>query len=138
MVIESQSSLSLLRVRVPGEPELLELVRLAREKLRPGGILVLETPNPGTLIVLSTFSIDLTHVRPYHPEVLRWLLEDLGFEGVQLQFSSPAEESLHLPPLPMENGSPELEEFNRRLESLNSLLFGFQDYAVIGRVPIGT
>ena len=44
---------------------LLTLIELAFTRLRPGGRLIFETPNPASLIVLgNSYLLDPTHVRP--------------------------------------------------------------------------
>ena len=57
-----------------------ELVSLASEKLAEGGVLILETPNPESLVAGSVnFHRDLTHLRPIHPDTLAFLCESAGF-----------------------------------------------------------
>jgi O-antigen chain-terminating methyltransferase len=65
---------------------------------------------------------------------MKFLFESAGFENLQVKFSSPVESSMRIPPL--SGGAADtqaMEEFNRGIEQLNELLYGFQDYAVIGR-----
>jgi SAM-dependent methyltransferase len=103
------------------------LVMLAGEKLREDGILVLETPNPESLVAGSiNFHRDLTHVRPIHPETLAFLAESAGFATIEIQRLSPVPEDERLP-LPGEEGLDEI------VQQLNELLYGYQDYAVIAR-----
>jgi 2-polyprenyl-3-methyl-5-hydroxy-6-metoxy-1,4-benzoquinol methylase len=115
--------------------QIIELVKLCRRKLRPGGILILETLNPKCLMIFAeSFYMDFSHIKPIHPEAMKFLFESTGFFNVELRFSAPVEPSKRILPLP----NPEvvgttLEGFNRSLEQLNELLYGFQDYAVIGR-----
>jgi 2-polyprenyl-3-methyl-5-hydroxy-6-metoxy-1,4-benzoquinol methylase len=52
---------------------------LAREKLRPGGLLVAETINPHAVYALKTFWVDLTHQHPIFPEVAVVLADIAGF-----------------------------------------------------------
>jgi SAM-dependent methyltransferase len=114
--------------------QIVHLVKLAHRKLRPNGVLILETPNPRCLTVFAeSFYMDLSHIRLVHPETARFLLESTGFHNVELKFSAPVEHSMRIPPLPP-SALPEeaLDEFNRGVERLNDLLYGFQDYAVIG------
>ena len=55
------------------------LVALAGEKLADGGLLILETPNPESLVAGSiNFHRDLTHVRPIHPDTLAFLCRERG------------------------------------------------------------
>lgn len=56
------------------------LVEHARRCLLPGGLMVLETPNPENLAVgTSSFYVDPTHQRPIPPELLSFLPEYYGF-----------------------------------------------------------
>jgi len=66
-------------------PEVIDrLVRLAFAALRPGGLLILETPNPLSVAVTArSFWLDPTHVRPVHPEGLRASFEQAGFTAVE-------------------------------------------------------
>jgi SAM-dependent methyltransferase len=70
-------------------PEIARLLELARDALAGQGIVILETPNPICQEVLRTFYIDPTHVRPVHPELLRFLGEEAGLKFSQFIFSSP-------------------------------------------------
>jgi O-antigen chain-terminating methyltransferase len=61
--------------------QLGRLVDLARRKLDPGGVLILETVNPLSVFALvQVFYLDPTHQKPVHPQGLKFLLEDAGFE----------------------------------------------------------
>jgi O-antigen chain-terminating methyltransferase len=114
--------------------QIIRLVQLSHRKLRPDGVLILETPNPRCLTVFAeSFYMDLSHIRLIHPETARFLLECMGFGNVELKFSAPVERSARVPPFPAD-GLPEaaLADFNRGIERLNELLYGYQDYAVIG------
>jgi O-antigen chain-terminating methyltransferase len=62
---------------------LLRLMDEAIRVLRPGGVLVAETPNALNLQVgASTFWIDPTHIRPLHPEFLQFCAVHSGFSKV--------------------------------------------------------
>jgi len=114
-------------------PRVIALIQLCQRKLRPDGVLVIETPNPGCMMIFADgFYKDLTHVRPYHPASLKFLLESADFEGVELKFSSPVDPSVRLPRL-RESGGPELETFNHGIDLMNDLIYGYQDYAVVAR-----
>jgi SAM-dependent methyltransferase len=69
--------------------DIARLLELARDALAGQGITILETPNPICPEVLRTFYIDPTHVRPVHPELLRFLGEEAGFKFSEFIFSSP-------------------------------------------------
>ena len=103
------------------------LVALASDKLAEGGVLVLETPNPESLVAGSiNFHRDLTHVRPIHPDTLAFLCESAGFSKVEIRRLSPVPEEERLP-------VPETAGIGAVVERLNDLLYGFQDYAVVAR-----
>jgi O-antigen chain-terminating methyltransferase len=55
----------------------------------PGGILLVETPNPLSPFALGEFHTDPTHVTPIPPERLRFELEAAGFEAPRLLFQGP-------------------------------------------------
>lgn len=65
--------------------DLQTLLAQARRVLVPGGLLILETPNPENLVVGSAnFYIDPSHQRPLPSQLLSFLVEYQGFEGVKL------------------------------------------------------
>jgi SAM-dependent methyltransferase len=110
---------------------LLSLVELAFSRLRPGGHLILETPNPASLIVLgNSYLLDPTHVRPLHPSLLSFLVERAGFADVRLGFYEPAT-GYHLDLL--DEDEPWARRINAAFAKLNDVLFGPQDYAVLAR-----
>jgi hypothetical protein len=86
------------------------------------------------MVFARNFYMDFSHIRPVHPEAMKFLFESAGFQNVQAKFSSPVEPSMRVPPLSHAAADEKMaEEFNRGIERLNDLLYGFQDYAVIGR-----
>jgi O-antigen chain-terminating methyltransferase len=114
----------------------MELVRLCHRKLAPGSALVVETPNPKCLMVFAdSFYKDPSHIQPVHPDAMQFLLEGTGFFQVELKFLAPVDPCWRIPPLAV--ADIDVEPFNQGIERLNSLLFGFQDYAVIGRKGLG-
>lgn len=121
----------------PGD--LVRFIALARRKLAPGGVVILETLNPASLGVLAkSYWRDLEHKQMIHPEYLKGMLELAGFVEVELQYLSPFDERDKLPELPAaaELGISEeaREALRQRQEKLNDLLFGMQDYFVVARV----
>jgi O-antigen chain-terminating methyltransferase len=63
---------------------LRRLVDEALRVLKPGGLLVLETPNPENPGVANvTFYLDPTHIKPIPPALLAFILEDTGFERIK-------------------------------------------------------
>ena len=105
--------------------EVLELVDEALRVLKPGGLLVLETPNPRNLQVGAfTFYFDPRHVRPLPSGMLRFFVEARGFCDVRIEELHPFPEAVRL----SENG-------NGVAHRVNEHLYGPQDYAVIGKRP---
>jgi SAM-dependent methyltransferase len=110
---------------------LVELLELAAGRLRPGGVLIAETPNPASLIVLgNSYILDPTHVRPLHPSLLAFLCEGAGFRDVRLQFYAPATD-YHLRPIDDPEAPAWATQVNDAFAKLNEVLFGPQEYAVI-------
>ena len=122
---------------------LLNLLDATFLKLRPGATLILETINAASWSAFfHSYIRDITHVRPLHPDTLRYLVTASGFQNVQVEYRSPWPSSTKLKPLPEpgDDASPETPPalvnlvlaFNHNVEKLNGLLFADQDYAVIG------
>ena len=104
--------------------QLLRLVDLSLRALRPGGVLVLETPNPENIVVATcNFYVDPTHIRPIPPDLLGFLVRARGFGDV---------ETLRLHPLEMVRQDEEPQKW------LGPVLDRFncsQDYAVVAVRP---
>lgn len=114
--------------------ELVELVELSSEVLRPGGVFLAETVNPTCLGSFAhAFYIDLSHDKPVHPTTMQFLLESSGFTGIAFEWMFPFPEDQRLKTLSGEE--PWAEVLNENLEKLNRLLYGPHDYAVIARKP---
>lgn len=104
---------------------LIEIIDEAKRVVRPGGVVLLETPNPENLIVgACNFYVDPTHRNPLPPALVAFLLRARGFERVEVDRRHPADPSLLL-----QGGEETLTG------PLNRLLFGAQDYAAIGYAP---
>ena len=124
------------------EPDyLLRVLDAAFHALRPGATLILETINVASWSAFfQSYIRDITHVRPLHPDTLRYLVSASGFQKIEVSFRSPCPEQNRLdlvPPLsrdirgtaaPLKNL---VVAFNENAEKLNGLLFADQDYAVI-------
>lgn len=101
---------------------LLRLIQQARRVVEPGGVVLFETPNPENLIVgACNFYLDPTHRNPLPPALVAFLLEENGFERVEIERRHPAD--------PARLAAGDLAQ------PLATLLFGPQDYAAIGYVP---
>jgi SAM-dependent methyltransferase len=113
------------------------LVRLAWRALRPRGLLILETPNPLSLVVAArNFWLDPTHRRPVHPESLRLSYELAGFDPIERLDLRPFPASQRLPEIELgalpEAQRPLADQINRLRDRLDDLLFGCQDFALVG------
>lgn len=113
---------------------LSELAALCWQKLQPGAALAWVTPHGGALSPLhATFYKDITHTRPLHPDLLRFLLEANGFREVETRSLSDMPAELKLALLPDADGDEATTLLNRNLARLNEVIFGHVDCAVIGR-----
>ncbi|MEP7011747.1 MAG: class I SAM-dependent methyltransferase [Acidobacteriota bacterium] len=124
-------------------PESLDrLVRLAYRALRPGGALILETPNPLSLVVAArNFWLDPTHRRPVHPESLKLHYELAGFDPIERLDLRPFPSAERLPEIDLKE-IPEAQHLladrvNRLRDQIDELLFGTQDFGLIGIKPGG-
>jgi O-antigen chain-terminating methyltransferase len=96
-----------------------ETVRL----VKPGGLVIFETPNPQNVLVGScNFYFDPTHRNPLPSPIMKFFLESRGFIGIQILNLNPSDEA----PVPGES------EVVRRF---NQYFYGPMDYAVVGRRP---
>lgn len=102
------------------------LVRFLDEvarKLRPGGLLLVETPNPENLLVGScNFYLDPTHQKPIPIPTMKLLLEARGFRCLQV---------MKLHPVP----SVQIEVKDQLTSHVNHFLYGPMNYAVVARKP---
>ena len=101
----------------------LNLVYQIARTLKPGGVLLIETPHAGNLLMAAEqFWMDPTHNRPIPLPLMEFLFEYCGLRVVHRLEVNPRPESEHLP-------FRELDLANR----LDLLLYGPQDYALMGR-----
>jgi SAM-dependent methyltransferase len=120
-----------------GPENLRELVRTAFLKLAPEGVLLAETVNPQCLTTFSgAFYVDLSHHNPIHPEAARYLWESVGFRQVNILYVSPYPPEMLLKEMVRRDDESYEDEtarvLNENVRRLNDLLYGYQDYAVIG------
>jgi O-antigen chain-terminating methyltransferase len=101
---------------------LIELFKELHRVLRPGGLVIFETPNPDNILVGScTFYLDPTHNKPLPSLLVKLLLEAHGFSNVCII-------NLH----PNKILSKKEESDSENLRMFNEHFFGPQDYAIIG------
>ena len=124
--LEAASVLAVTGIHIVEHIPFRDLVRLMQEVvrvLRKGGVAIFETPNPRNLIVgATTFHLDPTHIKPLPAEVMQILLETVGFDRIETR-------PLH----PSDTLETMVKQHNLDRDLAN-LLFGPQDYAVIGLI----
>lgn len=109
---------------------LIELLDQTLRVLRPGGVLILETPNPENVLVgACTFYLDPTHRNPIPPLLLQWMVQSRGFQDASIER------------LTEHRGAPALQRVADEVpgaDQINQMVDWFtaaQDYAVIARKP---
>jgi SAM-dependent methyltransferase len=152
LAAESADALTFLRAQPPGslgglfaaqvvehlEPQYLAaLLDAAFHALRPGAAIVLETINPACWFAFfESYIRDITHVRPLHPDTLRFLLLATGFQRLEIRYSAAYPDHEKLQPIPPTAAlADSVETLNANVEKINRLLFTFLDYAAIGQRP---
>jgi O-antigen chain-terminating methyltransferase len=116
---------------------LTRLLETAFEKLRPGAPIVLETINPACWFAFfESYIRDITHVRPLHPDTLKFLLIASGFNQIDIRYRAPYPEHEKLQPIaPGAIAADAIETLNANVNKLNQLLFTYLDYAAVARRP---
>jgi len=113
---------------------LTNLLDAAYAALRPGAPIVLETINPACWFAFfESYVRDITHVRPLHPDTLKFLLQASGFGGVEIRYQAPYPEHHKLQRVTAPALGDSAETLNANVDKLNSLLFTYLDYAAIAR-----
>lgn len=106
-------------------PILISLLDECLRVLKPGGLLILETPNPTNVLVGShTFYMDPTHLHPLPPAMLHFFVEARGYSDIRCLDLHPYPEAIRLP----EDGNPVAKRVNEHF-------YGAQDYAIIACRP---
>jgi SAM-dependent methyltransferase len=78
---------------------LVRFLELAHSKLRPGGVLVLETINPLSPLALRHYFADLTHAQPLVPQTLELLVRETGFRELETRYLNAPERPDGVDPL---------------------------------------
>ena len=100
---------------------LMALMNEVLRVLRPGGVVIFETPNPNNVVVGSNyFYLDPTHRHPLPTELMEFLFKNHGFEKIEV-----------LPLHPWESGRVAGE--GQLAERFNGYFYGPMDYAIVGR-----
>lgn len=113
--------------------QLVSLCRRSYEVLKPGGCIIIETPNPTCAATfINGFYLDPSHIKPVHPLTLEYLLKRAGFSGVEIIFTEHSRFNYLLPHLEGDN-IHNLEDFNKGINNITNVLYGSMDYAIIAR-----
>jgi O-antigen chain-terminating methyltransferase len=91
--------------------------------LKPGGVFILETPNPENLLVGScNFYLDPTHNHPIPIQTMKLILEARGFQIQDVMKLHPVKDV-------------KIEVKDQLTSHLNHFLYGPMNYAVVARKP---
>jgi SAM-dependent methyltransferase len=109
---------------------LIRLLDEALRVLRPGGVLILETPNPENLTVGSYwFYMDPTHRNPIPPALLQWVVEARGFESATVDRLTQNRQVFDIQPVAEDVAGA------NQINKVVGLLTAAPDYAVVARKP---
>ncbi|SMC76604.1 O-antigen chain-terminating methyltransferase [Desulfocicer vacuolatum DSM 3385] len=101
---------------------LISLIDESFRVIKPGGIVIFETPNPENIMVgACNFYTDPTHKNPIPPETLEFLIKARGFTKIKTHRINLMKETKYLD--------------DNNMQDINDVLFAMskeQDYAVIG------
>ena len=105
--------------------QLIKLIEEAVRVLKPGGIVIFETPNPKNIMVgACNFYADPTHIKPLFPDTMKFFFESMGFFQVEIRPMHPVGEEHWI------------KETDSEIASrFNTMFYGPQDYALIGMKP---
>ena len=112
--------------------QLRELITEIHRVLRPGGIMIIETPNPENIFVgACTFYLDPTHLAPIPPGLLQFLTEQAGFPLAHIARVNATCAGVPLAYLPPE-ASHSLQ-INAAINLLNQGFYTSPDYAIVAQ-----
>jgi O-antigen chain-terminating methyltransferase len=103
-------------------PALMDLLDETVRVLKPGGVAVFETPNPGNVMVsIQKFYYEETPRQPLPSPLMRSLAEERGLCRVEILELRPTPDAVAVP----KQGGDVAQRFDQ-------LFYGPQDYAIIG------
>jgi SAM-dependent methyltransferase len=109
-----------------GWPAWYGCLRQIHRVLSPGGLVILETPNPANLFTAANrFYLDPTHRHPLPDELLAFAAKSVGFASVEILPLHPAIDS--------GTDSKTGSETGRVESAITRIMNGPQDYALIAR-----
>lgn len=102
---------------------LVKLLQEIERTLKPGGVVILETPNPENFMVGScTFYTDPSHRHPIPSQTLEFLLESHGFSDITTWKLRPWE-------------AAKLPEDSELVRRFNEYFYSAPDYGIIAKKP---
>jgi O-antigen chain-terminating methyltransferase len=102
---------------------LVNLLEEIERTLKPGGVVILETPNPENVMVGScTFYTDPSHRNPIPSQTLEFLLESHGFSDIRIWKLRPWE-------------AAKLPEDSELVRRFNEYFYSAPDYGIIAKKP---
>jgi SAM-dependent methyltransferase len=108
---------------------LIDLMSEARRILRPGGLLLIETPNAESLSMSANdFWRDPTHISPRHPASLVLLGREFGFGVARISTTSP-----YPPDRLLQVDGSSAEDLKKVVARLNGILFADQNLRLVLR-----
>jgi O-antigen chain-terminating methyltransferase len=113
---------------------LIEMIDLALRALKPGGMIIFETPNPGNVMVgADSFYIDPTHDHPIPSALLEFLVSIRGFTDARVM---PLKRAPNLFTDVMPNEGVWANDVSRVAQHVSNVFLGAEDYAVVARRAI--
>lgn len=104
--------------------------------LKPGGLVILETPNPENITVgAHWFWFDPTHIRPLPPAPTCFLVASRGFEDARIVRLVNHRGDAHVLPTKLPESHPDANTLNPVIDRLAHTLYAPPDYAVVARKP---
>ncbi|MBW4029740.1 MAG: class I SAM-dependent methyltransferase [Acidobacteria bacterium] len=114
-----------------GIDTLIEVIDLSLKALKPGGVIIFETPNPGNVLVgADSFYIDPTHDHPIPSALLEFLVSIRGFADAQVM---PLKRAPNLFTAVMPDEGVWANDVSRVAQHVANVFLGAEDYAVIAR-----
>lgn len=111
---------------------LIELVAEVHRVLKPGGLVILETPNPENIVVgACSFHFDPTHVAPIPPDLLQFVVERAGFPFACVARVNA--DCLDTPLAYLQQDIPGALQVNASIYLLNKSIYIAPDYAIVGQ-----